>query len=230
MMCLALPTLICQIGKTDDLRVVEVRRNIPLSDHDPVYKDYYISGAGVAALKVDQVVTASRNKNIMDSAGTQSLGELRIPVGQLKIIFVQDNLAVAREFKLLDRQALPMIEQVGVMAGDLVQLKDSFIAERKPDSVQRKHKIRISPKSESSTKSQNSTKNENGTKSESSTSENGPKSENSVKSENSIKIETIGKSGALTKNEGATPPVDSAKSGSNSKNEGHTKNESKSTN
>lgn len=122
------------IANADDLRVVEVRRNIPLADADPVYKDFYIAG-GVSALKPNMVVKAVRKLGLKDATGTQSVGELNIPVGQLKVIFVQDNLAVAREYKLLSRADLPMLEQHGIMVGDLIDLKDSFTDKRKPDSV-----------------------------------------------------------------------------------------------
>ena len=32
-------------SKADELAIFEVRRNIPLSDTDPVYKDFYVKGA-----------------------------------------------------------------------------------------------------------------------------------------------------------------------------------------
>lgn len=114
-----------------DLRVVEVRRNIPLADQDPIYKDYYLTGDGVASLKKGLVVTAFRKASVKDASGVQSLGELNIPVGQLKVIFVQPPLAVAREYKLLDREDLPMVEQSNMMVGDFIDTKEAFLAKKK---------------------------------------------------------------------------------------------------
>ena len=115
----------------DELHVIEVRRNIPLGDHDPIYKDFYINAGSEAGLKQNQVVVAVRKMNVKDATGAQSFGELLIPVGQLKIIFAQGHIAVAREYKLLTRDELPMLEQVGIMTGDLIDLKGAFIDNRK---------------------------------------------------------------------------------------------------
>lgn len=118
-----------------ELKIVDVRRNIPLRDDEPAYKDFYINGGAKDGLKPNLVVTAVRKTSIRDSSGVQTVGELNVPVAQLRVIYVQDNIAVAREHKSLSRDELPMLEQVGVMSGDLLDLKGSFIEKRKPDSV-----------------------------------------------------------------------------------------------
>lgn len=109
-------------GFADEPRIIDVRRNIPLSDAEPIYKDFYIK-MDPGALKPDAVVTAVRKVSIREATGLNPLGELTVPVGQLKIIFVENNLAVARESKLLSREALPMLDQIGIMTGDLIELK-----------------------------------------------------------------------------------------------------------
>lgn len=115
----------------EELSVIEVRRNIPLADADPVYKDYYISSGVEAGLKKGLVITATRKVAIKDATGTSTFGEITIPVGQLKIIAVQNRIAVAREFKLISREDEPMLEQIGVMIGDRVDLAGSFIDNKK---------------------------------------------------------------------------------------------------
>lgn len=110
-------------GFAEDPRIIDVRRNIPLADSDPIYKDYYIKMDGSGVLKPDQVVTAVRKVSIREATGLNPLGELSIPVGTLKIIFVENNLAVARETKLLSRDSYPMLDQTGIMSGDVIDLK-----------------------------------------------------------------------------------------------------------
>jgi hypothetical protein len=56
-------------------QVIEVRRNIPLADDEPVYKDFYLNIGSDNGLKTNQIVTALRKFNIKDSTGTQSFGE-----------------------------------------------------------------------------------------------------------------------------------------------------------
>ena len=119
-------------SKAADMSVVDVRRNITLSEEDPVYKDFYINVTPGSGLKKNLVVTAVRKINIRDASGANAVGEIMVPVGQLKIIAIYDRVAVAREFTLLSRDELPMLEQIGIMTGDRIDLGGSFIDTSKP--------------------------------------------------------------------------------------------------
>ncbi|MEK2646679.1 hypothetical protein [Bdellovibrio sp. BCCA] len=114
-------------ARAADPTVVDVRRNITLSEDDTVYKDFYINADASAGLKKNLVVTAVRKINIRDASGASAVGEIFVPVGQLKIIAVYDKVAVAREYALLSRDELPMLEQTGIMTGDRIEVKGSFI-------------------------------------------------------------------------------------------------------
>ncbi len=114
-----------------DLSVIEVRRNIPLSDEAPVYKDFYINAGSEAGLKKNLVITVIRKMPIRDATGTQNYGEVDIPVGMLKIISAQGRVAVAREYKLIARDDEPMLEQIGIMIGDRLELDGSFVDNKK---------------------------------------------------------------------------------------------------
>ncbi|MFZ4403818.1 MAG: hypothetical protein ACOYOK_06920 [Pseudobdellovibrionaceae bacterium] len=123
-----------------ELRVIDVKNNIAMSEQEPRYRDYYLSGDGFGELKKNLVITAQRKINVRDASGSQAYGEILIPVGQLKVIQVFNNVAVAREFKLLSREDLPVLDQAGILVGDTVNVKDSFIdkskpKQRKPDAV-----------------------------------------------------------------------------------------------
>lgn len=115
-----------------DLSIVDVRRNITLADDDVVYKDFYINGGEADGLKKNLVVTAVRKIQVRDANGSQSYGEILIPVGQLRIIATYGKISVAREYKLLSRDELPMLEQIGLMSGDRIDLKGSFVDNAKP--------------------------------------------------------------------------------------------------
>jgi len=114
-----------------DPSIVDVRRNIQLSDQEPIYKDFYISAAKDAGLRPSQVVQVFRNVPMRDATGVQAFGELKIAVGRLKIIFVQDNMAVGREYELFSRDDLPMLEQTGIMIGDRIDTQGSFLDNKK---------------------------------------------------------------------------------------------------
>jgi hypothetical protein len=116
---------------SEELSIIEVRSNIPLADTDPVYQDYYINSGTNEGLKHNLVVTATRKVAVRDATGTQSYGDMMVPVGQLKIIFVGEKFAIAREVKLLSRDEQPMIEQTGIMIGDKIDVKGSYVDNHK---------------------------------------------------------------------------------------------------
>lgn len=115
-----------------DISVIDVRRNITLAENDTVYKDFYINTNAHTGFKKNLVVTAVRKINIRDASGANSFGAINVPVGQLKIIAIFDQVAVAREYKLLSRDELPMLEQTGIMVGDQIDFQGSFVDKSKP--------------------------------------------------------------------------------------------------
>lgn len=119
-----------------DISVVDVRRNITLSETDTIYKDFYLNAGPATGIKKNLVVTVVRKINIRDASGANAVGEILVPVGQLKVIAVYDKVAVAREFALLSRDELPMLEQTGIMTGDRIDLKNAFIDTSKPKKRQ----------------------------------------------------------------------------------------------
>lgn len=111
----------------DEMSIFEVRRNIPLSDDAPIYKDFYIKGSDSTGLKKNLVVQVNRKMTLRDSSGSQVMGEILAPIGQLKIIAVYGKIAVAREYKNYTREELPMLETPWFMIGDSIDLKESFL-------------------------------------------------------------------------------------------------------
>ena len=109
------------LASADEISIFEVRRNIPLSDTDPVYKDFYVKNGDGAKLKKNQVYTVTRKVTLRDASGSQVMGEIQSPVGQLKIIAVYGKIAVAREVKVFTREDLPMLDNPWFMIGDSLE-------------------------------------------------------------------------------------------------------------
>lgn len=127
-------SVLCQAA---DLAVIDVRRNIPMSEVEPVYRDYYINAGEGSGLKKNLVVTALRKVSVRDASGSQSFGEILIPVGKLKIIAVYNKIAVAREWEPISREEAPMLEQTGIMTGDKIDLGGAYIEKRRrPQSAE----------------------------------------------------------------------------------------------
>ncbi|MFN3455789.1 MAG: hypothetical protein ACK41T_12600 [Pseudobdellovibrio sp.] len=108
-----------------EIEVVDVKRNITLSNDAPVFKDYYINTKNSASLKKNLVVKAKRIITVKD-ASQKPIGDFRTTVGLLKIIHVEGTIAVAREVSLTPRTDEPMLEQIGIMVGDEIDLQGSY--------------------------------------------------------------------------------------------------------
>ncbi len=110
------------------IQVIQVKRNIPLSDEELVYKDYYLSGGAKEGLRLHLVVPVTRWVNLRDNnqAAEQSTKMLE-PVGWLQIIFIQDRFSVARLYESVNYASSPVLDQPGVLIGDAVSLERSYI-------------------------------------------------------------------------------------------------------
>lgn len=113
-----------------DAVIVEVKRNITLSEQDPVYKDYYINAGEGAGFKKNMIVFVKRKIAVKDLAG-KPFGDVETKVGQLKIIHADSKISVGREYKLVPREQELMLEQVGIMLGDSVDVKSASVEETK---------------------------------------------------------------------------------------------------
>ncbi len=109
-----------------DLTVVEVRRNIPLSDEEPTYRDYIISSEDTKSLKKNLVVLVKRTI-AMRSADSKDVGEIETAVAQIKIIHIDKKIAIGRDYKLVPRDDEAMLEYAGVMTGDRVDVAGAFV-------------------------------------------------------------------------------------------------------
>ncbi|MBT4761857.1 MAG: hypothetical protein HOO06_09195 [Bdellovibrionaceae bacterium] len=106
----------------NNLLVFDVKKSLPLSDKETVYKDFYINGGDEYGLRPGMLVTVYRSKAMYDNYSNKSAGDLKIFVGRLKIIHVQNGLAVARMFSTLSRKRLPILEYTTIMVGDRLDM------------------------------------------------------------------------------------------------------------
>ena len=116
--------------QANELVIVDVHRNIPLSDEEPIFKDFAISLGESSSLKKNLVVFVKRKISVKDSTA-KAVGEIETNVGQLRIIHVDKKIAIAREYKLIARDDEPMLEQIGIMIGDRLELDGSFVDNKK---------------------------------------------------------------------------------------------------
>lgn len=109
-------------AKADVVTIFDVRNTLPLSNAEPLFRDYYINAGSERGLRAGMIVTVRRKMALYDSYRNKSPGDLHIQVGKVKIILVQDGLAVARDHAAISRTTHPLLEYDFVMAGDELDL------------------------------------------------------------------------------------------------------------
>lgn len=108
-----------------DITVFDVRKSLPLTDTEVVYRDYFISGGSDSGLKVDMIVPVIRRVSVNNSLQKQSSDPLIITVGKLKIIHVQKNLSVGRVYALETAETAPFLEYDAIMSGDFLDIQSA---------------------------------------------------------------------------------------------------------
>jgi hypothetical protein len=104
------------------LSIFEVRRRLAMTNGEVTEKDFYLNGGTEKGLKPGMIVTVMRQIGLYDAYQNKSPGELVIPVGEVKVLFVQKGVSVAREHALFDRKNLPILDENYLMVGDEVDL------------------------------------------------------------------------------------------------------------
>lgn len=108
-----------------ELTIFDVRKNLPMSDTEKVYRDFYINGGSEAGLSAGMIITVERRMPLYDNYLNRSAGDLNLKVAKIKIIHVQKGLAVARLHSEFTRDNAPMLEDPFIMVGDRLDLNSA---------------------------------------------------------------------------------------------------------
>lgn len=105
-----------------ELTIFDVRKNLPLSDDEKVYRDFYINGGTESGVAVGMVITVQRRLPLYDTYQNRSAGDLDLKVAKIKVIHVQKGLSVARLHSEYSRENAPLLEDNFIMVGDRLDL------------------------------------------------------------------------------------------------------------
>ncbi|MES2770304.1 MAG: hypothetical protein V4596_14270 [Bdellovibrionota bacterium] len=121
--------MFANVSKAKEVQVIEIRKNLQLSNNEAVYSDYYLNAGNDLGIKPGTTFVLYRRVNVIDRLGTNQGRALALPVGKIKIIYVAKDLSVARVEKLEENKSTPILEHRGVMLGDLINVGSAEIAE-----------------------------------------------------------------------------------------------------
>ncbi len=114
-----------------ELTIFDVRKNLPMSDTEKVYRDFYINGGTESGVAVGMVITVQRRLPLYDTYQNRSAGDLDLKVAKIKVIHVQKGLSVARLHSEYNRDNAPLLEDNFIMVGDRLDLATAV--QDKPD-------------------------------------------------------------------------------------------------
>jgi|FLYM01.1.fsa_nt_gi hypothetical protein len=132
-------------NKGPDFTIFEVRRPIALSNDEKTLKDFYIYAGSESGIKSGVVYDVVRQVPLYDGYQNRSLGEITIKVAQVKVIYVDKNVAVARYHQEFSRENLPVLLENHILLGDLVDVaSESKVAlEQGPESEESSQSVQL---------------------------------------------------------------------------------------
>ncbi len=105
-----------------ELTIFDVRKNLPMSDSEKVFRDFYVNGGTESGVTRGMIITVQRRMPLYDNYQNRSAGDLDLKVAKIKIIHVQKGLSVARIHTEYDRATTPLLEDNFIMVGDRLDL------------------------------------------------------------------------------------------------------------
>lgn len=84
-------------------------------------KDFYISAGAGAGLRVGSVLEVYRRSSTYDLVNSRVHQQMSYPIAKVKIIHVEDQIAIARLDSMASQDKNPLIQPQYVMVGDFVR-------------------------------------------------------------------------------------------------------------
>jgi hypothetical protein len=102
--------------------IIEVRKTIPMTKAEKVFKHYFINGGENLGLKKGSTIDVLRRIPFHDPIKNVSVGDIRVKVGEIEIIHSEATLSVARQTTLENPETRPVLDYEAVMVGDRLDL------------------------------------------------------------------------------------------------------------
>lgn len=112
--------------------IIEVRKNLPLTKQEKVYKNYFINGGTQLGLNKGTVVDVLRRLPVHDPLKNSAIGDLRVKVGELEIIHADAKISVGRILSLNSPEDRPILDYEALMIGDRLDLSTIKAAAKSP--------------------------------------------------------------------------------------------------
>jgi hypothetical protein len=116
-------------GAGADYSIFDIKKNLPLRDHEKVYRDYYVNMGSDQGVKVGSIIAVYRRMGVIDKSRNELHEDMLIPVAHLKVIQASQTVSVARLESMVSHKAVPVVDVGAVGLGDRVELVDDEVRE-----------------------------------------------------------------------------------------------------
>ena len=116
---------VCRADLNHRISIFQVRKSIPLSDNEPVYRDFYVSSGDESGIRVGMIIPVKRRVPVHDPVFNKLAGDLYISVGELEIIHVGNGLSVGRMINATMDKERPILDFEGFMVGDRIDIDNA---------------------------------------------------------------------------------------------------------
>lgn len=119
-------------AQSKQFTIFDIRRNLPLTENEQVYRDYYVNLGTDDGVKEGAVLAVYRRLPVTDVYRNKTHTDLVVPLGHIKVILAQRSMSVARLASLVDQAQIPVVQYEKIMLGDRVELSSQLAADSKP--------------------------------------------------------------------------------------------------
>lgn len=115
--------ILSQQAWAEEAVVIEVRKKVKLHKTEIVYNDYFINGGTKIGIDKGSVIAVVRRVPVHDPFQNSSIGDFRIKVADVEIIYADSDKSIGRLVGIDRRAERPMLRFDSVMIGDRLDLQ-----------------------------------------------------------------------------------------------------------
>jgi len=129
------------VKEDNNLKIFQVRRALALKDSEVNKKEFYINGGTDQGLKAGFSVEVTRRNSFYDALRNQTIGDMLVPVGRVKIVFSSRSMSVARIDKVYSADKRPSLEYETFLVGDRLDVSTLKAVKTSHRVKKRKRKV-----------------------------------------------------------------------------------------
>ncbi|MCO5141534.1 MAG: hypothetical protein M9962_00420 [Oligoflexia bacterium] len=114
--------LLVQTAFAGPYQIFGIKSEFPMEENKSTYRDVYISMGSNQGIKIGSQLEAFRVSTTIDEINQRAGKNFTFPVARLKVIHVENDMAVARVLEMYSADKTPLTSNQNVMVGDQIEV------------------------------------------------------------------------------------------------------------